>query len=293
MPPNSRNVPPPPPARLVRRAFDRAAPAYDAAAVLQQQVGDELLTRVDELALKPARILDLGAGTGRASRLLKSRFRRASVIAVDSAARMLGIARARQGWFARPDLVCADAHRLPFRDGAVDLIYSNLLLHWTEDPAVALAEMARVLVEGGALCFTTLGPDTLSELRAAFATLDGSAHVNHFLDMHDVGDALVRAGFSNPVLDVERYTLTYTGIDALFSDLKSTGATALAEIPPGLRGRSRHAQVARAYEPLRKDGRLPVTCEVIFGHARRGEPPAPSRNDGEIRIPVSKLTRRR
>ena len=291
MPTRHSNVPLPPPARLVRRAFDRAAAGYDAAAVLQQQVGDELLARVAELNLKPTRIVDLGAGTGRASRALKSRFRRASVLALDSAPRMLAVARDRQGWFQRHQLVCADACRLPIRDAVIDLIHSNLVLHWVGDLDAALAEMARVTVEGGALCFTTFGPDTLTELRAAYAAQDDAVHVNHFLDMHDVGDALVRAGFRDPVLDVERYTLTYAGIDGLLSDLKSTGATALPQRSPGLGGRRLQRQVAQAYEAERVEGRLPATCEVIFGHAVRDSRRDRARSDGEIRVPLASLKR--
>lgn len=280
--------------RAVRRSFDRASASYDAAAVLQTTVRNELLARLDLLAFAPARVLDLGAGTGHGTRALKDRYRDAHVLALDVAPSMLAAAGARQGWFRRFDRVCADAARLPLREASVELVYSNLMLQWVADLDAVLGEVRRALAPRGCFAFTTLGPDTLRELRAAWAAVDGHVHVNRFLDMHDVGEALTRSGYADVVLDVERITLTYDEVRALMRDLKAIGAHNVnAGRPPGLGGRARLARVAEAYEPFRRDGRLPATYEVVYGQAWRPglEPPQRSRR-GEVAIDVGSIGRR-
>jgi malonyl-CoA O-methyltransferase len=263
----------------VRRAFDRAAGTFDAAAVLQAEVRDNLLARLDLMALTPRVVVDAGAGTGHASRALIRRYPKAQVIAVDFSARMLHAAGRQQSWLRRFARVCADAQRLPLADGSVDLILSNLMLQWC-DPTQVFAEFRRVLAPHGLLTFTTLGPDTLRELRSAWAEVDSRTHVHQFIDMHDLGDALVRGGFAAPVLDVERYTLSYTDVRRVAADLKATGAhNAAMGRSRGLTGRRQFAALQAAYETHRQDGRLPATYEVVFGHAwtpetdaRRGAP---------------------
>ena len=205
---------------------------------------------------------------------------------------MLRAARRQQGWWRRFARVCADLEQLPLASATVDLAFCNLALQWLTEPDRALAEIARVLRPAGWLYFTTFGPDTLGELRAAWAAVDGYTHVNRFIDMHDLGEALTRNGFADPVLDVEHFTLTYADVRALMRDLKAIGAhNVTAGRPRGLLGRRRLAALEAAYERFRSDGRLPATFEVIFGRARavereRIEIPR------EIRIPVSSLTRR-
>jgi len=254
-------------ASWVRRSFDRASSTYDAAAVLQGEVRDLLLERLDLTAVEPRVVLDLGAGTGRASRSLKRRYRRAQVLAVDAAFGMLRAAAAQNSWFRPFARVCADASRLPLSSGSVDLILSNFMLPWC-NPDQVFAECRRVLKAQGLLSFTSLGPDTLRELRAAWAQVDSHTRVGHFIDMHDIGDALVRAGFSAPVLDVERYTLNYRDVRGLAADLKAVGArNATAGRLRGLTGPRKFAAMAAAYERHRRDGRLPATYEVVFGHA--------------------------
>jgi malonyl-CoA O-methyltransferase len=251
----------------VRRAFDRAATTYDAAAVLHTEVRDNLLKRLDLMALTPRVVVDAGAGTGHGSRALIRRYPKALVIALDSSPRMLQMAGRQQSWLRRFAPVCADAGRLPFPDGSVDLILSNLMLQWC-DPDAVFAEFRRVLAPHGLLSFTTLGPDTLRELRSAWSEVDSRTHVNQFIDMHDLGDALVRGGFAAPVLDVERYTLSYLDLRRVAADLKATGAhNATRGRPKGLTGRRQFAAVQTAYEAFRQDGRLPATYEVVFGHA--------------------------
>jgi len=251
----------------MRRSFDRAAATYDAAAVLQSDVRRSLLERLDLTQLEPRVVLDVGAATGQGARALKRRYPRAQVIAVDSSAGMLRVAARRRGWFRPFGLLCADATRLPFADASVDVAFSNLLLPWC-DPDALFAELRRVLAPRGLLTLTGLGPDTLKELRAAWAAVDGHVRVGEFLDMHDVGDGLVRAGFAAPVLDVERYTLRYSDVHALAADLKATGArNGAAARLKGFTSPRKFAAMQRAYEAHREEGRLPATCEVVFAQA--------------------------
>lgn len=192
----------------VRRSFDRAARGYDEAAVLQAEVRGRLLERLDYVNLEPEVILDVGCGTGHSSRALKDRFPGARVVALDLAEGMLAETAKRQSWRRRFARVCGDVTRLPLADASIDLAFSNLTLQWCPDPDVAFAELRRVLRPRGLLNFTTFGPDTLAELREAWAQADGYTHVSRFADMHELGDGLVRTGLAEPVMDVERFTLT-------------------------------------------------------------------------------------
>jgi malonyl-CoA O-methyltransferase len=278
----------------VRSAFDRASVTYEAAAVLQARVGDELLERLDFFKLEPDVVVDLGAGTGRVTGELKRLYKRATVVALDVAPGMLRESRKHFGLFRRFERVCADARRLPFADASVDVAVSNLMLQWCDDLDAAFAEIRRVLKPDGFFSFTTFGPDTLRELRSAWATVDDYTHVNTFIDMHDVGDALGRAGLTEPVLDVERVTLTYSDVLALMRDLKVIGAhNVTAGRPRGLTGRTKLRSMEAAYESLRDGGRIPATYEVVYGASwgaagRR----ASAAIDGEVRISPSAIRHR-
>jgi malonyl-CoA O-methyltransferase len=253
--------------RWVRRSFDRAAKTYDGAAVLHKEIRKNLLERLALVTLVPRVVLDAGAGTGHGSRALKRRYPKALVIALDSSGQMLKAAARQQSWLRPFGRVCADAQFLPLADGSVDLIVSNLLLQWC-DPEAALAEFRRVLAPDGLLSFSSFGPDTLRELRSAWAEADMHSHVHQFIDMHDLGDALVRNGFAAPVLDVERFTLRYLDVRQIAADLKATGAhNATAGRAQGLTGPHKFAAMEAAYENFRQDGRLPATYEVVFAHA--------------------------
>lgn len=267
----------------IRAAFSRAAAGYEQTAVLQRQVGDLLLERLALLRDPPARVLDVGAGSGRLTALLKRRWPQAQVIALDLALGMLREARRNSSWWRPFRRVAGDAQALPFADATVDLLVSNLCLQWC-DPGAAFREFRRVLRPGGWLLFTSFGPDTLRELRAAWRAADEQAHVHVFLDMHDVGDALLAQGFSDPMLDVERWTLSYADAPALMRELKAIGAgNALGERARGLTGRHRFARVLEAYERMRVDGRLPASYEVVFGQAQAPPPGAPLRGPrGEL-----------
>ena len=250
----------------LRAAFDRASASYESAAGLQARVAAELLERLAVFAFAPGVVLDLGAGTGRVTRELKRRYRRALVIALDLAPGMLREARRHQQWWRRFERVCADALRLPLADASVDIVFSSLMLQWCQPLDTALAECRRVLKPDGFFAFSTLGADTLHELRGAWACADGYNHVNHFVDVHEVGDAVVRAGLMEPVLDVDRLEVGYPDALSLMRDLKAIGAhNVTAGRPRALAGRSRLKRMQDAYEALRRDDRLPATYEVIYG----------------------------
>ena len=282
----------------VRAAFDRASARYEAAAVLQARVADELLNRLELFKFTPGVVLDLGAGTGRMTSELKRRYRRALIVALDLAPGMLREARKHQQLFRRFERVCGDAMRLPFADASVDVVVSSLMLQWCDPPDPAFAEIRRVLKPDGLVAFSTLGPDTLRELRTAWAEADGTSntynHVNHFTDMHDVGDALVRAGLSEPVLDVDRMQLTYPDALALMRDLKAIGAhNVTAGRPRALIGRERLRRMQAAYETFRRDGRLPATYEVVYGVAwGAAGRPASAMVGGEAHIAPGAIRRR-
>jgi len=264
--------------RDVRRAFERAAKTYDEAAVLQREVCARLLEHLDPIRLAPRRAVDLGCGTGHAFDALATRFPAADVVGIDIAPAMLARARGRTRWWRRalgapqPALVCADAERLPLASASVDLVFSNLALQWCE-PSRVFAEAARALAPEGLLLFSTFGPDTLRELRAAFAEADGAPHVNRFVDMHDLGDALVHAGFADPVMEAERITVEYDSVLAVARDLKAIGAVnSLPARARGLPGRNRWRRMTEAYERFRRGGVLPATWEVVYGHAWKVPP---------------------
>lgn len=281
--------------RDVRASFDRAAADYDRVAVLQREVGARLLERLALLRMAPRRILDLGTGTGHIAQALLKRYAGAQVVGLDIAEGMLTQARRRSGWWRRPRFVCGDIERLPFANHSVDMILSNLTLQWCNGLDAAFAEFRRVLRPGGTLLFTSFGPDTLRELRASWAAADSYTHVNSFLDMHDVGDALVRAGLLEPVLDTERFTLTYPDLQGLVRDLKTLGAhNVTAGRARGLTGRGRWQRMREAYEAQRTDGALPATYEVVYGHAwapERGQASRRREVPGEVSIPLTDFGR--
>ncbi|HUQ29166.1 MAG TPA: malonyl-ACP O-methyltransferase BioC [Usitatibacter sp.] len=263
--------------RAARRAFDRAAPRYDDAAALQQEVGRRLLEHLDPIRIEPRRIVDLGCGTGPHLDELARRYRGAQVIGADFSGAMLARARSRGGWWRRiggggAQLVRADAERLPLASASSDFVFSNLTLHWC-DPQAFFAEAARTLSTGGLLMFSTFGPDTLMELRDSFRAVDAAPHVHGFIDMHDLGDALVHAGFADPVMEMERITVEYADVAALARELRFTGA---ANSLPGRRrtltAPSRWKEMIARYERLRANGAIPATVEVVYGHAWKVAP---------------------
>ena len=277
--------------RQARRHFEKAAQGYDDIAVLQHEIGRRMCERLAYMRADPARILDLGCGTGKSTALLLRQFPKTQLLAMDFALPMLGQARRRGRWLRRPRCICGDIDGLPLADGSIDLVFANAALQWSADPQAAFNDIARVLRPGGLVIFSSFGPDTLYELRAAWADVDPAARVHGFIDMHDYGDMLVRAGLADPVMDVERMTLTYRDPITLMRELKAIGASnALPQRTRGLLGRRRLAAVCAAYEKYRRtDGTLPASYEVIHGHAWA---PLQRRVDGETRIAIDALKRR-
>jgi malonyl-CoA O-methyltransferase len=261
--------------RRVRAAFERASAGYESAARLQAEVGAELGARLEDFRFEPRVVLDLGAGTGRLTGELKGRYPDALVVALDLSAGMLREAQRHVRPGRRFERVCGDALRLPLGDASVDVVLSNLMLQWCEPLDSALAEVRRVLRPGGFFAFSTFGTDTLYELRSAWAQADGYNHVNHFPDVHEVGDALLRAGLTEPVLDVDRHEVAYADALSLMRDLKAIGAhNVTAGRSRALAGRARLKRVEQAYESFRYEDRLPATFEVIYaaGWGAAGRP---------------------
>jgi malonyl-CoA O-methyltransferase len=263
----------------MRRAFSRAAPDYDATAVMQREVCTRMLERLDYIRMKPAHILDAGSGTGWGTRQLAQRYPAARVVALDIAIGMLRTARGRSGWWQKlfggekQLQVCADVEALPLAANSMEMIWSNLAVQWCNDLPGAFAEMHRVLKPDGLLMFSTFGPDTLKELRIAFNGVDGHSHVNRFADMHDIGDMLMASGFAEPVMDMEMLTLTYDDVRGVLQDLKTIGAhNATAGRGQGLMGKNAWARLTENYERLRNNGKLPATFEVVYGHAWKPQP---------------------
>lgn len=288
-----------------RTAFGRAADTYDAAAVLQKLVREEMLGRLDLVKLDPQVILDAGCGTGLASHALQKRYPKSQVLSLDFAYPMLekarqtlrsaGLVHKLKSLFGgnKQNLLCADIEALPLANSSIGMVWSNVAIQWCNDLDAALQEFQRVLQPEGLLMFSTFGPDTLRELRAASdaASNNGHTSVSRFIDMHDIGDALVRAGFSAPVLDVERFTLTYDDVKSVMRDLKSIGAhNATDGRARGLLGRGYFARLEAQYEQFRQDGKLPATFEVVYGHAWRAKD-KPQHDDGVTPITFKPRTK--
>ncbi|BBP44797.1 malonyl-[acyl-carrier protein] O-methyltransferase 1 [Thiosulfatimonas sediminis] len=271
----------------LKQHFSHAAPSYDEAAILQKTVAERMDERLELTTVKALRIADIGAGTGLLTAKLLQRYPQATLFAVDLSEAMLQRAKPRlqierisalkplnkllSGFNQKlgVTLINADAFALPFADNSLDMITSNLMLQWCDDLDAVFKEFRRVLRPEGLLMFTTFGPDTLKELRQAWRMADQqSEHVNHFIDMHDIGDALIRAGFGQPVMDVEMFTLTYEKPISVLKDLKAIGATnASLHRNPGLMGKNKFQTMLNAYESLRQNGKIHASYEVVHGHA--------------------------
>lgn len=266
--------------RRVRCGFARVAATYGEVDFFAREIDRRMQERLDYVRIEPGCIVDLGCSRGASLVGLGERYPGVPLVGVDFVPEMLAGARApRSAWqrwlpFRReegPSWLAADAARLPLVNASAGLVWSNLLLHWVDDPLPVFAEAHRVLGTGGLLMFSTLGPDTCKELRAAFG--DGQAHTQRFIDMHDLGDMLVACGFADPVMDMETLTLTYDSLPALLADLRAAGpGCAMQSRRRGLLGRSVGQAMAAAYEAQRRGGKLPATFEVVYGHAWKAAP---------------------
>jgi malonyl-CoA O-methyltransferase len=255
----------------VRRSFDRAADSYDEAALLQREVCERLLERLDWVRLSPHRILDAGVGTGEALTTLHRRYPQADVVALDLSERMLRKCRTQLREEAL-HAVCGDIEQIPIAANSFDLVFSSLTLQWCNDIGAALQEMLRVLRPGGLLMFTTFGPDTLKELRSSWRQVDDRLHVNDFADMHDIGDAMLHCRYADPVMEAEVITVEYREVDKLLSDLRAIGANTTATgHRRGLMSKSALSRLRQAYEAYRQGDVLPASYEIVYGHAWKPE----------------------
>ncbi len=257
-----------------------------------------MLERLQYIKLAPQRVLDAGCGDGHGARRLAGIYPDAQVIGLDFAYPMLRAARTDGAWLRRilarerVHYLCADSAAVPLPAASVDLAWSNLALHCSGDPLPALKDLRRALKVGGLLMFSCYGPDTLRELKSAFAACDGAAHVHDFIDMHDLGDMLSLCGYAEPVMDMERITLTYADADALFTDLRATGqVNALAGRRRGLTGKNVFKAVRAEYSKLRRDGSLPASFEIVYGHAWKAQPRLTGEGHAIVRLEPSRAKR--
>ncbi len=256
--------------KAIKKSFNRSARGYDHAAVLQAEILNRLLDRLQYIKLEPRVILDLGCGTGQAISSLKKRYRKATILALDMADEMLNCARQQYSILDRKWLVNADMEQLPLCNQSIDLVFSNLALQWSNDLRQTLGELKRVGRGGGLLMFTTFGVNTLTELRDSFMQVDpAKPRVHQFMDMHDIGDMMVAAGLAEPVMDMESITMQYQSFTDLTADLKAIGATN-AEITRsrGLMTAGKLKRLKEAYASIAlHDNQYHATYEVIYGHA--------------------------
>lgn len=262
--------------KRARESFDRAVTTYDAHAALQRMVVDNMVETLEVIRVEPKTILDVGAGTGYCARSLEKLYPRAQVVLLDLSPSMLAYASSKNTrWRSHKSYLCGDAESLPIADRSVDFLFSSLTFQWCTDLDGVFSECRRVLKPEGLLIFSSLGPDTLHELREAWSAVDLSPHVNQFIDMHDVGDAMIRAGFASPVLECERTILNYNDVFGVMADLRGIGAVnALRGRRRGLFTPSKIKHMSEHYEKRRQNDKLPATYEVVYGHAW-----CPSRDD--------------
>jgi len=292
---------------LVRRLFSQPQRVAESD-FLRREVAARMLERLMLVKIAPQRVLDAGCGEGADIPALQKRFSEAQLIGLDGAFNMVTQAQQHQSaaqsavnrllgslnkWLptaaSGSSLICGDYARLPIAANALDMVWSNLALHWHPQPDRVFAEWRRVLRVEGLLMFSCFGPDTFKELRAAFETVDTAPHTLPFVDMHDFGDMLVNAGFSTPVMDMETITVTYPTVQRLLADVRAWGGNPLENRRQGLLGRAAYAQVERALEHMRgADGKIGLTFEVIYGHAFRPVPKTTASGEAIIRFDLPK-----
>ena len=255
------------------KAFNAHAAEYEAVAKVQHNIGERLLERLQYLKIKPRYILDLGCGPGRFSQQLKKYYPGATLVGFDLAYAMLQQAKIKQSWRKKWALVNGDMTAMPFATGLFDLVFANQVIHWSPSLPQVMRELNRVMNVNGCLMFTTLGPDTFHELRQAWAGVDRYAHTNVFSDMHDIGDVLLGEHFVDPVVDMDMLCAHYSTLPALVRALKAQGVRNInAARNAGLTGRQAWHNFEQAFSTFRTaDGKFPLTYEVVYGHAWKGE----------------------
>ncbi len=277
----------------ISKAFNQHANEYELAAKVQQEIGERLLERLSYLKISPGRILDLGCGPGFFSRELASLYPKAQIVGLDIAKLMLTQAKKKYSWRRKWPLVAADMHHLPFASGAFDLVFANQVVHWGESLPQVFRELNRVMNVNGCLMFTTLGPDTFKELKEAWSSINEHAHVNEFADMHDVGDYLMAEHFLEPVMDMELLSVHYENLPKLLRSLKAQGVKNINSARNhALTGKSSWKKFEQNYASMQTaTGKYPLTYEVVYGHAWKGEKRKTDRGI-ETTISVSQILRK-
>ncbi|PIP80475.1 MAG: malonyl-[acyl-carrier protein] O-methyltransferase BioC [Gammaproteobacteria bacterium CG22_combo_CG10-13_8_21_14_all_40_8] len=273
--------------KLVSQSFSKAAVNYEKHAVLQKEVAYRLIEKLDYIKTDPKVIIDAGCGTGYCTRLLSKKFPKAKITGFDLAPGMVAYAQSKMPWYRKPfahdQYQVADIRELPLEDNSVDFIFSNLSIQWISDIDLCFQEWQRILKPGGLLLFSTFGPDTLFQLKRSWAAVDNDIHVNHFTDMHDLGDSLIQQHFAQPVMDAEVITTTYDNVKQLLKELKAIGANNLSsDRAASLTGKNKLQQMFLAYEQFKTaDGWIPASWEVVYGHAWGGDYQGPKMQDKE------------
>lgn len=281
------------PITTLRQRMQRHQQHYQQAAFLAQEIGTRMLERLEVIKIQPTCIVDMGAGPGYFSQKLQQLYPRAKVLAIDVAETILPRHNFWQRWRRHPHALVADAHQLPLESQSVDFIFCNFMLYQSWDMSQLLQEWRRILKPQGLLLFSSLGPDTLKEFRLACAQVDNTPRIQTFMDMHDVGDLLLKAQFADPVMDMEYLTIHYDKFNTLLRDIQHAGTGMPVKETSPFPGRDYWQQVAQCYEPFRHEQQLPVTCEVIYGHAWAPERLSFRAENGEVSIPVSQLLKRK
>jgi malonyl-CoA O-methyltransferase len=275
-------------------SFSAHAGEYEKAAVVQTEIGTRLFERLDYLKMTPEYVLDLGCGTGVFTKLLKKRYPKAQIFAIDLSKDMLIQSKKKHSLLKKWPLIAADMQALPFKSGQFDLIFANQVIHWANTLPDVIRELNRVMRANGCLMFTTLGPDTFKELKNAWSNADTYPHTNTFWDMHDIGDSLMTEHFLEPVVDMEMLTVHYSSLRTLLTSLKAQGVKNINTAKrKGLMGRNTWSAFLQAYEAYAtSENKYPLSYEVIYGHAWKGLP-RNTTNGTETYIPVSQLIRGR
>jgi len=248
----------------VRNSFNNASSKYNENAFLQNEIASRLSEKLKVISIKPESIIDLGSGTGFLSEKTANIFPDASLICLDFAQQSL-IKNTQKL------KVCADAYQLPFKSNSIDFVISNLMMQWCPDLKTLFDECHRVLKPQGLILFTTFGPETLKELKRSWSVVDKEAHVNEFIDMHDIGDQMIQSGFQSPIMEMEKLTLTYEKVLDLMKDLKGIGAQSVENRSKSLTGKTKFNKMIEMYESYRENGKIPATYEVIYGHAWKND----------------------